>query len=78
MFLERQFLFRPEMEKDPGAKLRVISSLSVKETLLLKRTLKRDNRWFRRNRGKFPLQLDTGKLSQEETADRIAEFAKHL
>ena len=36
------------------------------------------NRWFRRNRGKFPLQLDTGKLSQEETADRIAEFATGL
>ena len=36
------------------------------------------NRWFRRNRGKFPLQLDTGKLSQEETADRIEEFVTGL
>ena len=36
------------------------------------------NRWFRRNRGKFPLQLDTGKMSEDETADKIAEFVKGL
>ena len=31
------------------------------------------NRWFRRNRGKFQLFLDTSAMTVEETADRIAE-----
>ena len=29
------------------------------------------NRWFKKNKGKFPLFLDTGALSVEETVERI-------
>ena len=36
------------------------------------------NRWFKRNKGKFPLQLNTGNMSEVETADRIAAFVKAL
>ena len=36
------------------------------------------NRWFHRNKGKFALQLDTGKMTGDETADKIADFAKAL
>ena len=36
------------------------------------------NRWFRKNRGKFPLFIDNSAVSVEETADRIAAFILRL
>lgn len=36
------------------------------------------NQWFRRNRGKFALFIDNGAEPEEETADRIAAFIRHL
>lgn len=36
------------------------------------------NRWFRRNRGKFPLFIDTTHVSVEETAKQIASLINKL